>query len=118
VEAGSAVNDKATLRALAGLAQETRLSIFRLLVEQGPAGLAAGIIAERLEIAPATLSFHLKELTNANLVTPDQRGRFIYYRANYATMNGLVSYLTENCCQGIRCDVACAPVAQPGRRNA
>ncbi len=112
------MNDKATLRALAGLAQETRLSIFRLLVEQGPEGLAAGIIAERLEIAPATLSFHLKELANANLVTPDQRGRFIYYRANYATMNGLVSYLTENCCQGTRCDVACAPAAQPRRRKA
>jgi ArsR family transcriptional regulator len=110
------VNDKAVLKALSGLAQETRLSIFRLLVERGPEGVAAGVIAERLEIPPATLSFHLKELANADLVSPDQRGRFIYYRANYATMNGVVAYLTENCCQGTACDIACAPVATRKRR--
>ena len=112
------MNDKATLKALTGLAQETRLAIFRLLVEQGPGGLAAGTIAERLNIANATLSFHLKELTNAGLVTPDQAGRFIYYSANYATMNGLVAYLTENCCRGATYDVACAPVAKRKRRTA
>ena len=110
------MNDRAILRALAGLAQETRLSIFRLLVERGPEGIAAGMIAEGLEIPPATLSFHLKELTNADLVTSDQRGRFVYYRANYATMNGVIAYLTENCCQGTACDIACAPAGTRKRR--
>ena len=91
---------KIALKALAGLAQDTRLSIFRLLVEQGPEGLPAGEIVERLRLANATASFHLKELTHAELVTPRQAGRFIYYSANYTTMNGLVAYLTENCCKG------------------
>jgi DNA-binding transcriptional ArsR family regulator len=106
------------LVALAGLAQETRLRIFRLLVERGPEGLPAGYIVEQLELPNATASFHLKELTHAGLVTPRQAGRFIYYSANYATMNGLIGYLTENCCQGNRCDVACAPVASRKRRTA
>jgi ArsR family transcriptional regulator, arsenate/arsenite/antimonite-responsive transcriptional repressor len=106
------VNHQVALDALAGLAQETRLAVFRLLVEQGPEGLAAGAIAERLGLANATLSFHLKELAHAGLVTPNQAGRFIYYSANYATMNGLVAYLTENCCRGATCDVACVPAAQ------
>jgi ArsR family transcriptional regulator, arsenate/arsenite/antimonite-responsive transcriptional repressor len=110
------VKHEAALAALTGLAQETRLAIFRLLVEQGPEGLAAGAIAERLEIANATLSFHLKELSHAGLVTPHQAGRFIYYSANYATMNGLVAYLTENCCRGATCDVACPPTAQRRKR--
>jgi ArsR family transcriptional regulator, arsenate/arsenite/antimonite-responsive transcriptional repressor len=103
---------KMALRALAGLAQDTRLSIFRLLVEQGPEGLPAGEIVERLELANATASFHLKELTHAELVTPRQAGRFIYYSANYTTMNGLIAYLTENCCKGNTCDIACAPAAK------
>lgn len=103
---------KIALRALAGLAQDTRLSIFRLLVEQGPEGLPAGEIVERLELANATASFHLKELTHAELVTPRQAGRFIYYSANYTTMNGVIAYLTENCCKGNTCDVACAPAAK------
>ena len=107
---------KAALAALAALAQETRLAIFRLLVEQGPEGLAAGAIAERLALANATLSFHLKELTHAGLVTPVQAGRFIYYSANYATTNGLVAYLTENCCRGATCDIACTPAAQRKKR--
>jgi len=106
----------AALKALSGLAQDTRLSIFRLLVEQGPEGLAAGEIVDRLQLANATASFHLKELTHAQLVTPRQAGRFIYYSANYATMNGLVAYLTENCCKGSACDIACAPVAKRKRR--
>ena len=106
------MNDATALNALAGLAHETRLAIFRLLVEQGPEGLAAGVIAERLGIANATLSFHLKELATTGLVTPRQVARFIYYSANYATMNGLVAYLTENCCQGAACDIACAPAAR------
>jgi len=108
-------NHKAALEALAGLAQETRLAIFRLLVEQGPEGLAAGAIAERLGIANATLSFHLKELAHTGLVTPRQAGRFIYYSANYATMNALVAYLTANCCRAVGCDVVCVP--QPQRRK-
>jgi ArsR family transcriptional regulator, arsenate/arsenite/antimonite-responsive transcriptional repressor len=112
------VNDKSAMKALTGLAQETRLAIFRLLVEQGPEGLAAGAIAEQLRIAAATLSFHLKELTNTDLVTPRQAGRFIYYSANYSTMNGLVAYLTENCCRGAACDVACAPAANRKRKSA
>src|SRR5271170_2683181 len=109
---------KSALRALSGLAQDTRLSIFRLLVEQGPEGLPAGEIVERLDLANATASFHLKELTHAELVTPRQAGRFIYYSANYATMNGLIAYLTENCCKGNACDIACAPVAARRKRRA
>jgi ArsR family transcriptional regulator, arsenate/arsenite/antimonite-responsive transcriptional repressor len=108
---------KTALRALGGLAQDTRLGIFRLLVEEGPEGLPAGEIVQRLELANATASFHLKELTHAELVTPRQAGRFIYYSANYNTMNGLVAYLTENCCKGSTCDVACAPVAAKRKRS-
>ena len=108
----------AALKALAGLAQDTRLNIFRLLVEHGPEGLPAGDIVERLELANATASFHLKELTHAELVTPRQSGRFIYYSANYATMNGLIAYLTENCCKGNTCDIACAPVVVKRKRRA
>jgi DNA-binding transcriptional ArsR family regulator len=97
------------LRVLDGLAQESRLDIFRLLVEQGPEGLAAGGIAEALGMANATLSFHLKELSHAGLVSARQAGRFIYYSANLGTVNGLVDYLTENCCKGAGCAVACLP---------
>jgi DNA-binding transcriptional ArsR family regulator len=110
------VNDERALEALTGLAQESRLAIFRLLVEQGPQGLAAGAIAERLGLANATLSFHLKELAHSGLVMPHQAGRFIYYSANYATMNGLVAYLTENCCRGATCDIGCAPAARRRKR--
>lgn len=105
----------AALAALAGLAQETRLDIFRALVEQGPEGLAAGVIAERLGIAGPTLSFHLKELSHAGLVTARQAGRFIYYSPNFPAVNGLVDYLTENCCRGASCVVACVP--SPKRRS-
>jgi ArsR family transcriptional regulator, arsenate/arsenite/antimonite-responsive transcriptional repressor len=101
---------------LAALSQETRLAIFRLLVQQGPEGLAVGEIAERLQLAGATLSFHLKELAHAQLVSARQAGRFIFYSANYRTMNGLIDYLTRNCCQGATCDVACAPAAKRKRR--
>lgn len=91
---------------LAALAQETRLSVFRLLVEQGPAGLPAGRIAERLEISPATLSFHLKELTNAGLTQSRQDGRFVIYSANFPAMDGLLRFLTDNCCAGSSCEVS------------
>ena len=104
------------LKALAALAQDTRLAIYRLLVQQGPAGLSAGAIAERLGLAGATLSFHLKELANAGMVESRQEGRFIYYSANYDQMNGLLGYLTENCCQGEGCATDCAP--QPKRKRA
>ena len=80
------------------MAHDTRLAIFRLLVETGPEGLPVGKIGNAWALAPATLSFHLKELGNAHLVTTRHEGRFIYCSANFATMNGLVAYLTENCC--------------------
>jgi ArsR family transcriptional regulator len=88
---------------LAALAQESRLAIFRLLVQQGPEGLAVGRIAEALGLANATLSFHLKTLAQAGLIEARQRGRFIHYSANYAAMNGLVGFLTESCCSGVPC---------------
>ena len=95
--------------ALAALAQDTRLAVFRLLVQQGPSGLAAGEIAGQLGTAPATLSFHLKELAHAGLVSSRQDGRFIYYSANFEAMNALLAYLGENCCAA-DCGPACAPV--------
>jgi len=94
---------KSVLAALAALAQESRLGAFRLLVQAGPQGLAASKIAEQLDLAPSSLSFHLKELAHAGLVTPRQDGRFIIYSANFEIMNGLVGYLTENCCGGESC---------------
>ncbi|MEO8187438.1 MAG: metalloregulator ArsR/SmtB family transcription factor [Burkholderiaceae bacterium] len=100
------------VRALAALAQETRLEVFRRLVQQGTSGLAAGEIAEHLGVAPATLSFHLKELSHAKLVTARQDGRFVFYAANFAAMNQLLDYLTDNCCavDGSACvPISCAP---------
>jgi ArsR family transcriptional regulator len=94
------------VKALAALAQDTRLAIYRLLVQQGPEGLSAGTIAERLDIPGATLSFHLKEMANAGMAESRQNGRFVYYSANYDQMNGLLAYLTENCCQGEACATA------------
>jgi DNA-binding transcriptional ArsR family regulator len=91
--------------ALAALAQRSRLAIFRLLVEAGPAGLAAGTIGEKLELPPATLSFHLAHLARAGLVYSRQEGRFVIYSASFESVNSLVGYLTENCCGG----AACAP---------
>ncbi len=87
--------------ALSALAQETRLLVFRMLVQAGPEGLPAGTIAAELEVAPATLSFHLKELSHAGLVTARQAGRFIYYAADFEHMAALMSFLTQNCCQGM-----------------
>ena len=95
---------KQALQALSALSQETRLAIFRLLVRAGPAGLAAGAIAEELDLAPATLSFHLAGLTRSGLAQSRQEGRFVIYNADYATMNALVGFLTENCCQGAACE--------------
>jgi ArsR family transcriptional regulator len=108
--------EQGIVKSLAALAQETRLAIYRLLVQQGPQGMSVGMIAAHLELANATLSFHLKELANADLIAARQDGRFIYYSANYPAMTGLVDYLTENCCQGSVCDVACAPLVKRKRR--
>ncbi len=88
------------IAALAALSQESRLDAFRLLVQAGPAGLPAGQIAERLSLPAATLSFHLNQLRHAGLVTFRRDGRSLIYAAEYPAMNGLVAYLTENCCQG------------------
>ena len=102
------------LAALAALAQETRLTVYRLLVEHAPDGLTAGTVAEKLEIAPASLSFHLKELTHAGLIVPRQDGRFVWYSADLDAMNGVVGYLTENCCRSsATCDPRCGPTRRP-----
>lgn len=103
------------IKILAALAQESRLAIFRLLVQAGPEGLAAGKIAEDLEIPPATLSFHLKELCHAELLTSRHESRFVIYAANYQAMNGLVAFLTENCCGGRPCKPASS--ASPKKRK-
>lgn len=94
---------KAVLAALAAIAQESRLAVFRLLVQTGPDGMAATKIAERLDIAPSSLSFHLKELTHAKLITSRSAGRFVIYAADVTVMNNLLGYLTENCCGGVPC---------------
>lgn len=103
-------SEKAVIQ-LAALAHESRLAVFRLLVQKGPDGLCPGDIQTKLKLAPATLSFHLKELTSAGLLTARQEGRFIYYSPNFKAMDGLLGYLTDNCCGGKPCDVTCAPNA-------
>ena len=102
---------KQIIAALSALAQESRLAIFRLLVETGPEGLPVGHIAETLALPNATLSFHLKELANAGLVVAAPNGRSIIYSANFTTMNNVVDYLSENCCAGASCatTVKCKP---------
>jgi len=99
----------AAVRALAALAQDTRLAVYRLLVQQGPSGMAAGEIASALRISPATLSFHLKELSNAGLVVSRQESRFIFYSADFTAMNQLLAFLTENCCAA-DCGPPCTPM--------
>ncbi len=101
---------KTAVTSLAALAQETRLSVYRALIEAGPEGLAAGRIAEHLSVAPATLSFHLKELLHAGLVASRQDGRYVIYSANYEQMNALLAFLTANCCRGTAAD--CLTVAE------
>jgi DNA-binding transcriptional ArsR family regulator len=94
---------KAVVEALSALAQESRLGVYRLLVQTGPAGMAAGAIGDKFGLPPATLSFHLKALSHAGLVTSRQDGRFVIYVANFQAVNGLVAFLTENCCGGNAC---------------
>lgn len=94
---------------LAALGHETRLAIFRLLVQAGAAGMNAGDIGTRLTLAPATLSFHLSHLSRVGLISSRPEGRFIFYSADYAAMTTLLAFLTDNCCQG----EPCAPAAMP-----
>jgi DNA-binding transcriptional ArsR family regulator len=102
---------------LAALGHETRLAIFRLLVQAGPAGVNAGLIGERLDIAPATLSFHLAHLSRVGLIRGRQEGRFIYYAAEYPTMDELIAFLTANCCQGGQCLPKTAAASGPIKRH-
>lgn len=88
------------VKALSGLAQPTRLALYRLLVARGPEGMAAGQVAEKLKVSPATLSFHFRALSHAGLIESRQKGRFIYYAANFAAMNDMLAFLTDNCCGG------------------
>jgi DNA-binding transcriptional ArsR family regulator len=105
------------VEALGALAQETRLEIFRLLVQAGDHGMAAGQIGVRLKLPPATLSFHLNQLRHAGLISYRRESRSLIYAAEYAAMNSLIGYLTENCCQGSgTCDVT-APATRLKRTN-
>jgi len=106
--------------ALAALAQEHRLALYRLFVQAGPEGLAAGAIAEALGVPNSSLSFHLAQLRHAGLVRQERRGRSLIYSADYAVMNGLVGYLMENCCGGAECGPAagCAETPIPQRKSA
>ena len=92
---------KDAVAALAALAQETRLSIFRLLVEAGPEGVSVGTIGQRLKVPGATLSFHLKELARAGLISSRQKKQFIYYATDFGRMAELMTFLTEHCCHGM-----------------
>lgn len=98
---------KDAVTSLAALAQESRLAVFRLLVQAGPVGMAAGKISESTGIPPSSLSFHLKELLHAGMVMSRQEGRFVIYQANFSTAADLVAFLTENCCGGQACDLSC-----------
>ena len=98
------------VQALGALAQPLRLQVFRALIVAGKAGLTPSTMADGLGVPPATLSFHLKELVSAGLVTPERVSRNLIYRAEYAHMNALLAYLTQNCCQGLEClDETAAP---------
>lgn len=111
MEAASAIT------ALAALAQEHRLALFRLLVQAGGGGMAAGAIAEALGVPNSSLSFHLAQLNRAGLVRQERQGRSLVYTADFAAMNALVAYLTENCCGGAACgpEIACAVESEPSQ---
>lgn len=108
--------------ALGALAHEHRLAIYRLLVQRGPGGLPAGAIGERVGLVPSSLTFHLQNLRRAGLITRRRESRQLIYSADFTVMNGLVGYLTENCCgdTGATCSPTCAPAeaAKPGKRAA
>jgi DNA-binding transcriptional ArsR family regulator len=105
------------IRALGALAQEHRLAAFRLLVQAGPDGLPAGTLAQRLGVPPSSMSFHLAQLAHAGLVNQRRQSRSIIYAADYAAMNGLMAYLTENCCAGVPCTTGavCNPALEPAK---
>lgn len=107
------------IEALRALASESRLAVFRLLVKRGPKGFTPSDLVERLEVPAPTLSFHLKELARAGLVTSRREGRNLYYGPNVERMNALVGFLTENCCSlaDEACDTGCAPLAAPALRK-
>jgi DNA-binding transcriptional ArsR family regulator len=111
-------SDEAIL-SLGALAQESRLSVFRLLVRRGPQGHTPGELAEKLMIPAPTLSFHLKELQHAGLVSARRQGRFLYYSASFERMRGLVAFLTEQCCSQADepCDPECKPLASALKRK-
>jgi DNA-binding transcriptional ArsR family regulator len=116
--------DKA-VAALSAIAHGSRLTLYRMLVQRGPGGLSAGQIAERLDVPPSSLTFHLQQMIHAGLVMQRRLGRQLFYAADYAAMNGLVAYLTENCCgrDAVSCAPACKPAiavkpARPQRRSA
>lgn len=109
------MNSSHAVEALSALAHEHRLAIYRLLVEAGPPGLNAGTIAARLKMPPSSLTFHLQHLHRAGLLTQQRNSRQLIYAADFSAMNGLVGYLTENCCAGSsECEAACAPA--PAKR--
>ena len=105
---------KETIAALGALAHDTRLEAFRLLVQRGPDGLPAGSIADTLGVLPSSLTFHLQQLAHAGLVTQRRVGRQLFYAADFTAMNGLVAYLTENCCGGAICGPTCEPAKTGG----
>jgi DNA-binding transcriptional ArsR family regulator len=121
------MDTRQAVAALGALAQETRLSIFRMLVQAGPAGLAAGRLSEELKVPPNTLSFHLKELSHAALVTARPESRFVYYSADFGQMAALMTFLTENCCKeclsvvetalGQRCGPNVRPASSSRRKS-
>lgn len=108
------MDSKATVAALNALANEHRLAVFRLLVQAGPEGRAAGAIAERLDLPASSLSFHLAHLTRAGLIVQRRESRSLIYSADFSAMNALVGFLTENCCGG----ASCAPASSPKKRKA
>ena len=104
----------AAVASLSALAQDSRLAIFRTLVQAGSAGLSAGKISEATQIAPSSITFHMKELVFANMVKSRSEGRFVIYTANFATMRELIVFLTENCCVGANCDATQTITTQKG----
>ncbi len=107
------MNISSAVQALSALAQEQRLSIFRALVQAGPEGINAGRISQMIGSSPSALSFHLKSMLEAKLIRYEQKGRFVIYQANFAVMNQLLAYLSENCCQGSSCEVVQTGQSKP-----
>jgi len=105
------------VEALGALAQEHRLALFRLLVQAGDKGMAAGAIADALGVPNSSLSFHLAQLRNAGLILQERQHRTLIYRANYPAMNALLGFLTENCCAGAGCDTETACSPEPHERK-